>query len=147
MGPSDIVNPAAELYKIGEYYYKAGIAAQALYAFKKYLECYPGDEFANEATSRIEAIKSGNFNKPPAGEPAAAAAIAAVSAANAAQDSGTVSDFQSQTPQELGNSGFDLNSLSQSAASPDNVDPFGSNAAGGISDELSSFLSQDPFGG
>jgi hypothetical protein len=97
------------------------------------LEFYPGDEFADEANKRIAAVNSGKFNLPAASEAAASSA------------SNAFSDVQSQDSQ---GSGFDSN-LSQAAA-PDNFDPFGSNAGaggGGISDELSNFLSNDPFGG
>ena len=41
LGESEIVNPDAELFKIGEYYYKAGVFEHAQYAFKRYMEYYP----------------------------------------------------------------------------------------------------------
>lgn len=59
LGDRDNLNPDAELFNIGEYYYKAGVFRQAQYAFKRYMEYYPDGEFASTAMQRIKAIDSG----------------------------------------------------------------------------------------
>lgn len=60
LGEGEAVNPAVELFRIGEYYYKAGVFEQAAYAFKKYMEYYPDTEYAATAMQRIKAIDSGD---------------------------------------------------------------------------------------
>jgi len=62
LGETTVVNPQAELYKIGEYYYKNGRPEQALYAFKKYLEYYPNTQFSATSMQRVNDIQSGNFS-------------------------------------------------------------------------------------
>ena len=62
LGQSDSINPAAELFKIGEYYFKSGNLQQAKYAFKRYLEHYPGTKFSNLAMQRINTIDTGGSN-------------------------------------------------------------------------------------
>ena len=62
LGQSDGVNPAAELFKIGEYYFKSGNLQQAKYAFKRYLEHYPGTKFSELAMQRINTIDTGGSN-------------------------------------------------------------------------------------
>ena len=128
MASNDVINPATELYKIGEYYYKAGIGAKASYAFKKFLDYYPDDELAAEAVQRIAAIKNGQFDvqtpKP--------------SQVEQVQDSDP--DIANQDLQGLGDSSFDSSDPFQTAAGSD---PFSS--GGGLADDLSSFLSDDPF--
>jgi len=135
MSSHEAINPSTELYKIGEYYYKAGVAAQASYAFKKYLDYYPDNEFAAEAAKRIEAIKNGQFNIQDARPQAAAAPIAPPPPPKPVLD--TAPSFQSQDASSFG---FDSNLQG---------DPFASdgNLGGGLSDELSDFLADDPFGG
>lgn len=59
LGDSDSINPADELFKIGEYYYKTGRSQQALYSYKRYLEHYPGTKFSRQAMQRIRAIETG----------------------------------------------------------------------------------------
>ncbi len=59
LGQSDTVNPAVELFKIGEYYYKSGNSQQALYSYKRYLEHYPGTKNSEKAMKRIRAIETG----------------------------------------------------------------------------------------
>jgi TolA-binding protein len=70
LGQNENVNPAFELFKIGEYYYKSGVYQQALYAYKKYMEHYPDTEYASTAMQRIRAIETGEAS-PGGGEPAA----------------------------------------------------------------------------
>ena len=131
MGPNDIANPATELFKIGEYYYKAGVPTQALYAYQKYLEFYPGCEYVDEATQRIASIQSGRFNvsgdKP----------LPVDSIPKPAFDISP--SFQSQGSAGFG---FDSNKVLDS----NNSDPFASNASSRVADELGDFLSGDPFG-
>ena len=59
LGEGDILNPDIELFRIGEYYYKAGVFQHAQYAFKRYMEYYPDGEYSNVALERINAIDSG----------------------------------------------------------------------------------------
>jgi tetratricopeptide (TPR) repeat protein len=62
LGQVDSINPAAELFKIGEYYFKSGNLQQAKYAFKRYLEHYPGTKFSDLAMQRINTIDTGGSN-------------------------------------------------------------------------------------
>lgn len=64
LGEGEIVNSDAELFKIGEYYYKAGITKHAQYAYKRYMEYYPDGPNAALAMKRIRAIDAGE--PPPA---------------------------------------------------------------------------------
>lgn len=59
LGESENVNPDIELFRIGEHYFKAGDFNKATYAFKKYLEYYPGTEYAKIAMERIKTISLG----------------------------------------------------------------------------------------
>jgi len=59
LGQTEALNPDIELFKIGEYYYKAGRTNQAQHAFKKYIEFYPDSKQAAVARQRIQAIQSG----------------------------------------------------------------------------------------
>jgi tetratricopeptide (TPR) repeat protein len=59
LGEGEIVNPDAELFKIGEYYYKAGVVKHAQYAYKRYMEYYPDGERAAVAMKRIRGIDAG----------------------------------------------------------------------------------------
>jgi len=59
LGETDAVNPEVELFKIGEYYFKAGRNKQALHAFKKYIEYYPDSRNSGAAKQRIKALQSG----------------------------------------------------------------------------------------
>ncbi|MGL4370911.1 MAG: cyclic nucleotide-binding domain-containing protein [Spirochaetota bacterium] len=65
LGETNTVNPSAELFKIGEYYFRNGRADQALYAYKKYLEYYPNTQFSQTCMQRVNDIKSGNFTAAP----------------------------------------------------------------------------------
>ncbi len=62
LGETDSINPAEELFKIGEYYYKSGKSQQALYSYKRYLEHYPGTKFSDHAMKRIRAIETGDVD-------------------------------------------------------------------------------------
>jgi tetratricopeptide (TPR) repeat protein len=64
LGESEIVNADAELFKIGEYYYKGGIVKHAQYAYKRYMEYYPDGTNAALAMKRIRGIDAGE--PPPA---------------------------------------------------------------------------------
>ncbi len=59
LGETEMVNPDAELFKIGEYYYKAGAVKHAQYAYKRYMEYYPDGEHAGLAMKRIRGIDAG----------------------------------------------------------------------------------------
>ena len=68
LGQNDSIDPAAELFKIGEYYYKSGSSQQALYSYKRYLEHYPGTKFSEVAMQRIRAIETGSSSSDFQGE-------------------------------------------------------------------------------
>ena len=57
----------AELFRIGEYYFRAGVLQQARYAFKKLMEHYPDSKYAGTAMERISAIASGKTDIPSPG--------------------------------------------------------------------------------
>lgn len=59
LGETDNINPEIQLFKIGEYYFKAGDFNKANYAYKKYLEYYPNTDYSKLAMDRIKAISSG----------------------------------------------------------------------------------------
>lgn len=59
LGHSDTINPADELFKIGEYYFKSGKSQQALYSYKRYLEYYPGTKYSQQAMQRIRSVETG----------------------------------------------------------------------------------------
>jgi tetratricopeptide (TPR) repeat protein len=67
LGETEIVNPDAELFKIGEYYYKAGVVKHAQYAYKRYMEYYPDGEHASLAMKRIRGIDAGEPAPPDIG--------------------------------------------------------------------------------
>ncbi|HOT47100.1 MAG TPA: cyclic nucleotide-binding domain-containing protein [Spirochaetota bacterium] len=67
LGETEIVNPDAELFKIGEYYYKAGVVKHAQYAYKRYMEYYPDGEKAALAMKRIRGIDAGEPAPPDIG--------------------------------------------------------------------------------
>ncbi|MBP7603708.1 MAG: tetratricopeptide repeat protein [Spirochaetes bacterium] len=60
LGESEAINPAEELFKIGEYYYKVGRVQQAQYAYKRYMEYYPDGKYSGASMQRIRAIESGS---------------------------------------------------------------------------------------
>ena len=59
LGETSTINPEEELFKIGEYYYRAGRFNQARYAYNKYLDYYPNAKYSDLATKRIREIDSG----------------------------------------------------------------------------------------
>lgn len=59
MGEEDSINAEAELFKIGEYYFKEGVFNHAQYAFKKYLDYYPDKPDSETAKQRLQAIATG----------------------------------------------------------------------------------------
>ncbi|MBN1498029.1 MAG: cyclic nucleotide-binding domain-containing protein [Spirochaetes bacterium] len=69
LGEGEIVNPDAELFKIAEYYYKAGVVQHAQYAYKRYMEYYPDGSNAALAMKRIRAIDAGEPAPPDIGVP------------------------------------------------------------------------------
>ena len=146
MSSHEAVDPAIELYKIGEYYYKAGVTAQASYAFQKYLDYYPEGEFVAEAFKRINSLKSGQINVPEK-KVASSEPLPPPKPVIDTAPSFQTQSFQSQDTSSFGDFGLGSNAFSQPAAS-DHSDPFASSfggSSGGLADELSSFLSDDPF--
>jgi CRP-like cAMP-binding protein/TolA-binding protein len=69
LGETSVQNPAAELFKIAEYYFRNARADQALYAYKKYLEYYPNTQFSQMCMQRVKDIQSGNFSTVPMEDP------------------------------------------------------------------------------
>lgn len=59
LGETSTINPEEELFKIGEYYYRAARFNQARYAYNKYLDYYPNAKYSDLATKRIREIDSG----------------------------------------------------------------------------------------
>ncbi len=51
--------PSLSLFKIGDYYLNDKKFDQALYAFHKYIECFPNAEYISQARERIELAKKG----------------------------------------------------------------------------------------
>ncbi|HEO65078.1 MAG TPA: tetratricopeptide repeat protein [Spirochaetes bacterium] len=51
--------PSLSLFKIGDYYLNDKKFDQALYAFHKYIECFPTAEYVSQARERIELAKRG----------------------------------------------------------------------------------------
>jgi tetratricopeptide (TPR) repeat protein len=70
LGETSTINPEEELFKIGEYYYRAGRFNQARYAYNKYLEYYPNAKYSDLATKRIREIDSGQAESNIAPQPA-----------------------------------------------------------------------------
>jgi CRP-like cAMP-binding protein len=60
LGETNVVAPDAELYKIGDYYYRNSKFNQATYAYKRYMTYYPDGANAQSAMQRIRDIESGN---------------------------------------------------------------------------------------
>lgn len=59
LGETSTINPEEELFKIGEYYYRAARFNQARYAYKKYTDYYPNSKYSDLAAKRIREIDSG----------------------------------------------------------------------------------------
>ncbi|GMT49421.1 MAG: cAMP-binding protein [bacterium] len=51
--------PSLALFKIGDYYLNDKKFDQALYAFHKYIECFPNAEYVSQARERINLAKKG----------------------------------------------------------------------------------------
>jgi tetratricopeptide (TPR) repeat protein len=134
LGETSVQNPSAELFKIGEYYFRNGKPDQAMYAYKKYLEYYPNTQFSQMCMERIKDIQSGNFSA--AGDDsflAAAPSSAPVSPSNIDNMMSTFDAAPSDGPSDMVDFDFD--------------DGSSSSAAGGLSGEMDSFLAGgSPFG-
>ncbi|HOO70467.1 MAG TPA: tetratricopeptide repeat protein [Spirochaetota bacterium] len=122
LGEKDTINPDAELFRIGEYYFKTAVFQQAQYAYKKLMEYYPDSKYAGTAMDRINAIASGNTAVPVSGMEA-------------------MDDIQ---PDSAGFDDFDLEDKGGSDFEPA---PAGADAgSGSLSDEMDDFLSDDSLG-
>ncbi len=130
LGEGEIVNPGVELFKIGEYYYKAGVPPHAQYAYKRYMEYYPDGEHASLAMKRIRAIDSGEAMPEDEG-PVSPAASAGPSADMPMQEKSGSGDL------------VDFDDFSRSEA------PSRDTGGGGTSlaDEMDDFLSDDRASG
>jgi TolA-binding protein len=144
LGEGDILNPDIELFRIGEYYYTAGVFQQAQYAYKKYMEYYPDGEHASLAMKRIKAIDSGeavpgdtgfDFDSP--------------AAAPAAGDTGSMGDEPGDFSMDEGGGGGE--DLIDFDGGSDSDDFFGNSedSPASLSSEMDDFLSdnseQDEF--
>jgi len=121
LGEGDNVSPAQELFRIGEYYYHAGVYKQAMYAYKKYMEHYPDTEYAAQAMQRIKEINSGQVS------PGSVNMDFSEPAVSPKGDSHDMSDFTLESEHE--------------EAADFNGDVEDSKAS--ISDEMDDFLSDD----
>jgi tetratricopeptide (TPR) repeat protein len=131
LGEGEIVNPDAELFKIGEYYYKAGVVKHAQYAYKRYMEYYPDGEHASLSMKRIRAIDAGEPAPDDIGGQDAVPASAPLKTAGGGEnvsmdDSGTSSDMID----------FDTSSHEEEPSAKDAAD-----AKMALSDEMDDFLS------
>ncbi len=126
LGEGEDIDPAIELFRIGEYYYKAGVFQQAQYAFKKYMEYYPDSQYAAAAMERIKAIGSGNTDVSDGGM-------------DSSQDSVAVSDDQ-------GGDDFSFDDNSSSSDDSDSMFDF-DDSSSDSSDSLDSFGDTDSFSG
>lgn len=137
LGETNTVNPAAELFKIAEYYYQNGRPEQALYAYKKYLEYYPNTQFSQPSMQRIKDIQSGNFSAAPVDTTSAPSDDTMSPAADTfSMDSGS-------------DAGSDFSSPSSGPGDMTDFD-FDDEPAGGHSEltsEMDSFLSGDESAG
>lgn len=95
MGETDQVNAEAELFKIGEHYYRNGKFNQALYAYKRYMVYYPDRQYSPVAMKRIQAIESGQA-RPIIDNPAES--FAASSGISSSASSASFDDFSTETP-------------------------------------------------
>ncbi len=68
LGDTNLVDPANELFKIGEYYARNGKFQQALYAYKRYMEYYPDGRYAQNAMTKIKSIEKGDYASASGGE-------------------------------------------------------------------------------
>lgn len=142
LGESEMVNPDMELFKIGEYYYKAGVEKHAQYAYKKYLEYYPDGEHAALAMKRVRAIDAGE--PPPADIGHIAVPTAAVAAKAApqgddfsledSQGPGDMVDFDDSPHEDAGGG---AESASSKTALSDEMDDFFSDADSSGLDDFS----------
>lgn len=123
LGEKDTINPDAELFRIGEYYFRAGVFQQARYAFKKLMEHYPDSKYAGTAMERINAIASGNTSVPSPGIEA-------------------ISDIKAETS-DIGD--FSIDDSEEELAPPPRAKR-GDPEAHSISDEMDDFLSDDELG-
>ena len=149
LGESEIVNPDVELFKIGEYYYKAGVEKHAQYAYKRYLEYYPDGEQAALAMKRVRAIDAGEPPPADVGRIAVAAPAAATAKPAPQGDDfsteehhgpGDMLDFD-DAPHEDGGSRADTGSRADAGAAKtalsDEMDDFFSDADSSGPDDMS----------
>ena len=127
LGESDTIKPDYELYRIGEYYYNAGMPNRAQYALKRYMEYYPDGEYARDVMDKIHSIDSGEA---PTGEMNIPVQAPAPAPGRIVSDDSDLSDFSLDVEPEgeSQTSGFD--------ASGDES----------ISSEMDDFLSDDSIG-
>ena len=148
LGEGDNIHPDVELFRIGEYYYKAGDYNKATYAFKKYMEYYPNTDYSKVAMDRIKNISLGGGG------------INSDNKKAASTDDSMMSDFSmdndlmdnNSMDSNSGEFSFDDNISSSKKAEPDfsfdtNIDD---NMDSGLSKEMDDFFSEsdqvDEFG-
>ncbi len=139
LGEGDILNPDIELFRIGEYYYSAGVFQQAQYAYKKYMEYYPDGEHASLAMKRIKAIDSGEAVPGDTGFDLNS--TAAEPAAAGAGDTGGFGDGPGDF--SMDESGGEDDGLMDFDGGSDSDDFFGNSggSSGSLSSEMDDFLS------
>jgi len=152
LGETNVVNPEAELFKIGEYYFRTQKYSQALYAFKKYMGYYPDGLNAQNSMQRIKDIQSGNFSNelpPPSDDFQDSSSAANDSGFGGFSDFGT--DSQDSPPDMTDfDSGFSVSHATELSSEMDDFLGGTSSPGGGLSPEdkienaRSLFASGDP---
>jgi CRP-like cAMP-binding protein/TolA-binding protein len=123
LGETSVQNPAAELFKIAEYYFRNARADQALYAYKKYLEYYPNTQFSQMCMQRVKDIQSGNFSTVPMEDPIGVPSAPQASIDTADSSFGATMDSPAEGPSDMVDFEFDEGSSS-----------------GGLTSEMDDFL-------
>jgi tetratricopeptide (TPR) repeat protein len=137
LGEGEIVNSDAELFKIGEYYYKAGITKHAQYAYKRYMEYYPDGPNAALAMKRIRGIDAG---EPPPADIGGHDAAPAPAAPPQHRPVDTGDDFSLEEPSGPG----DMIDFDDSSEEKEGRPAAASSTA--LEDEMNDFLTE-PAGG
>jgi TolA-binding protein len=140
LGEGDILNPDIELFRIGEYYYSAGIFQQAQYAYKKYMEYYPDGEHASLAMKRIKAIDSGEAMPGDTGFDLDSPVAASPVSVDTGDTGGSGDELGDFSMDEGGGGGDDLIDFDGASDSNDFFGDSG-DSSGSLSTEMDDFLS------
>jgi len=141
LGESEIVNADAELFKIGEYYYKAGITKHAQYAYKRYMEYYPDGPNAALAMKRIRGIDAGE--PPPMDLGVHDAPAPAAAAPQAHRQADAPEDFSIEEPSGPG----DMIDFDDSSEEKETKPSSSSSSSIALEDEMNDFLTEPASAG